>query len=258
MTGPAALFGLAGRVAAVTGGGSGIGQACAEALAAAGAHVALLDVDAAAGDAAAQAIRAAGGSAEALALDVVDEKGVAAAFAGLAGRRDRLDILVNSAGVAKRAPSETLDLADWNRVMAVNVTGTFLCCREAGRAMLAAGRGSIVNIASIMGMVGNPLYPNLAYHTSKGAVVNLTRTLAVEWAPRGVRVNAIAPTFARTRLTEKLLSDAAVAARIEAMTPLGRLAEPADFKGAVLYLASDAAAMVTGHVLAVDGGWLAR
>lgn len=258
MADPGARFRLTGRVAAVTGGGSGIGRAAAEALAEAGAFVAVVDVDAVAADAVAAAIRAAGGKADALALDVTDAAALEAAFDRLAVAEGSLDILVNSAGTAKREASVDLALEDWNRVLAVNVTGVFLCCQKAGRHMLARKRGSIVNIASIMGMVGNPLYANLAYHTSKGAVVNLTRTLAVEWAPAGVRVNAIAPTFARTKLTEKLLSDPEMQARIEALTPLGRLAEPEDFKGSILYLASDAAAMVTGHILAVDGGWLAR
>ncbi len=258
MADPGALFRLTGRVAVVTGGGSGIGRAAAEALAASGAHVAVVDVDAAAADTVAGAIRAAGGGAEAVVLDVTDAPAVAAAFERIAAAQGGIDILVNSAGTAKREATEALALQDWNRVLAVNVTGVFLCCQQAGRHMLAKRRGSIVNIASIMGMVGNPLYANLAYHTSKGAVVNLTRTLAVEWAQAGVRVNAIAPTFARTKLTENLLSDPEMQARIEALTPMGRLAEPEDFRGAILFLASEASAMVTGHILAVDGGWLAR
>jgi NAD(P)-dependent dehydrogenase (short-subunit alcohol dehydrogenase family) len=258
MADPGALFRLTGQVAVVTGGGSGIGRAAAEALAEAGAFVAVADIDAPSAGSVAEAIGAAEGRAEAVALDVTDAAAVEDAFARIAGEHGGIHILVNSAGVAKRAPTEALALEDWERVMAVNVTGVFLCCRETGRHMLARRRGSIVNVASIMGMVGNPLYPNLAYHASKGAVVNLTRTLAVEWAASGVRVNAIAPTFARTKLTEKLLSDPEMQARIEAMTPMGRLAEPEDFKGAVLFLASPASAMVTGHILAVDGGWLAR
>jgi NAD(P)-dependent dehydrogenase (short-subunit alcohol dehydrogenase family) len=124
--------------------------------------------------------------------------------------------------------------------------------------MLAAGKGAIVNIASIMGMVGNTIYPNLAYHTAKGAVVNMTRGLAVEWAPRGVRVNAIAPTFVETQLTLPLLSDNATRSAILDATPMGRLAQPGDIANAVLFLVSDMAAMVTGQILAVDGGWLAR
>jgi NAD(P)-dependent dehydrogenase (short-subunit alcohol dehydrogenase family) len=124
--------------------------------------------------------------------------------------------------------------------------------------MLAAGRGAVVNVASIMGLVGGTHYPNLAYHTATGALVNLTRALACEWAAQGVRVNAVAPTFARTRLTEPLLADQEMAARLMQDTPMGRFVEPEEVAAAILFLASDAAAMITGVTLPVDGGWTAR
>ena len=124
--------------------------------------------------------------------------------------------------------------------------------------MLQAGRGAVVNVASIMGLVGGTHYPNLAYHSAKGALVNFTRALACEWATHGVRVNAVAPTFARTRRTEPLLADEALAQRLIADTPMGRFAEPEEVAAAILFLASDAASMVTGAILPVDGGWTAR
>jgi NAD(P)-dependent dehydrogenase (short-subunit alcohol dehydrogenase family) len=252
------MLDLSGRVALVTGAGAGIGKASAEILAEAGAHVAASDADEASARTTAETIRGQGGSAEAIRLDVTDEATIKGHVAGLLQRAGRIDILVNNAGIGAREPSETMSIETWRRVSAVNVDGAFVCTREAGRAMLARGSGSVVTIASIMGISGGGLYPNLAYHTSKGALINFTRALAVEWGPRGVRVNAIAPTFARTRLTQKLLSDDKMRGEIERLTPLGRLAEPGEVAAAVLYLASDAAAMVTGHTLAVDGGWLAR
>jgi NAD(P)-dependent dehydrogenase (short-subunit alcohol dehydrogenase family) len=124
--------------------------------------------------------------------------------------------------------------------------------------MVAAGQGAVVNVASIMGLVGGGHYPNLAYHSAKGALVNFTRALACEWAAAGVRVNAVAPTFARTRLTEPLLADAEMAARLVRDTPLGRFVEPEEVAAAILFLASDAARMITGVTLPVDGGWTAR
>jgi len=167
--------------------------------------------------------------------------------------RERERTVILEVSIAENMPLET-----WQRVLAVNLDGTFSCSKAAGQSMLAAGSGAIINIASIMGMVGNTMYPNLAYNTAKGALINMTRALAVEWADRGVRVNAVAPTFARTALTEKLLADDDMVGEIEALTPLGRLAEAEDVAAAVLYLATPASAMVTGHTLAVDGGWLAR
>ena len=139
------------------------------------------------------------------------------------------------------------------------MTGAFLCARVAVQPMIAAGvGGAIVNVASIMGLSGGGLYPNVSYQATKGAIVNMTRALAVEWAPQGVRVNAVAPTYVRTELIEPILKDAELVARIEAMTPLRRLAEPGDVAAAIAFLVSPAAAMITGHVLAVDGGFLAQ
>jgi NAD(P)-dependent dehydrogenase (short-subunit alcohol dehydrogenase family) len=253
-----ARFRLDGRVAVITGAASGIGFASARALGLAGARIGVADIDAGGAERAVAALAKDGIAAEALVFDVADEAKVVAALADLGRRHGRLDILVNNAGLAARQPSEALDLAAWERVLRINLNGSFLCAREAGKLMLAQKRGSIVNIASIMGLVGGGLYPNLAYHTTKGALVNFTRALAVEWAGRGVRVNAVAPTFVRTPLTARLLSDPQMQAAIEAMTPLGRLAEADEIADAVLYLASDAAAMVTGHTLPVDGGWVAR
>lgn len=250
-----AAFRLDGAHAAITGGGSGIGLASGHALAQAGATVHVIDID---GARAANAAAEIGPGATAHALDVTDEAAVKGAFEDILGVGGRIDVLVNSAGIGARQPTETMPLETWQRVLAVNLDGTFLCSQAAGKAMLAAGGGAIVNISSIMGLVGNAMYPNLAYNTAKGALVNMTRTLAVEWADRGVRVNAVAPTFARTALTEKLLEDKKMVGEITAHTPMGRLAEAEEVAAAVLYLATPASAMVTGHILPVDGGWLAR
>ena len=229
----------------VTGAASGIGRVVAEALAAVGARVASFDVAASGPDA--------------YKVDVTDETQVTAAFAEVVARHGRVDVLFNNAGIAIRQPTTELTLENWNKVVAVNLTGVFLCAREAARHMLAGGRGGrIVNTASIMGVVGGGLYPNISYQATKGAVVNMTRALAVEWAAQGIRVNAIAPTWVRTPLTRAITENPDLVDRIEAMTPMGRLAEPHEIVGAVLFLVSRASAMVTGHVLAVDGGFLAQ
>ena len=241
---PLAEFRLDGDVAVVTGGASGIGRVVATALAAVGARVEIFDV--AGGD----GVRK---------VDVTDEEQVREAFAEVADRHGRLDVLFNNAGIAIRRPTVELSVDDWNRVVAVNMTGVFLCAREAARHMLAGGRGGrIVNTASIMGVVGGGLYPNISYQATKGAVVNMTRALAVEWAGQGIRVNAIAPTWVRTPLTRGITENPDLVHRIETITPMGRLAEPGEIVGAVLFLASRASAMVTGHVLAIDGGFLAQ
>jgi NAD(P)-dependent dehydrogenase (short-subunit alcohol dehydrogenase family) len=221
----ASPFSLEDKVAVVTGAGSGIGKAAAEALAAAGATVIVADRNLVA------ARDVAGGlnSAIAVEADVTQEQAIEAMFAAAPGR---VDILVNNAGLAIRRPSVELSAEDWNKVVDVNMTAVFLCARAAARRMIADGEG--------------------------GAIVNVTRALAVEWAAQGIRVNAVAPTWVRTPFIQPILAEPELVARIEAMTPMRRLAEPEEVASAILFLASPAAAMVTGHTLPVDGGFLAQ
>jgi NAD(P)-dependent dehydrogenase (short-subunit alcohol dehydrogenase family) len=250
-------FRLDGEVAAVTGGATGLGRAIAARLAAQGAHVAVLDLDGKGASETATIIGKAGGSAESHVLDVTDEAAVDTVLDTLAGSRGRIDVLVNNAGIAQRLPATEIPLAVWDKVMGVNTTGTFLCARAAARHMIAGGTaGRIVNIASIMGFSGG-IYPNVAYNTSKGAVVNLTRALAIEWGPHRIRVNAVGPTYVRTNLTTGLFASQETVRDIAWFTPMGREAEPEDIANAVLFLASHQSEMITGHTLPVDGGFLA-
>ena len=253
-----ARFMLTGQCAIVTGGGGGIGRAASVLLAEAGAMVAVLDKDEQGAEATVDAIADAGGRALAVGVDVTNEADLERAFAAVVESFGRLDVLINNAGLAIRSRALDMSVEDWNTVLVVNLTGMFLCARIAARHMISSGNnGAIVNTASIMGLSGG-LYPNVAYQTTKGGVVNMTRALALEWASDRIRVNAVAPTFVRTALTEGLLAKPEVLSTIEAATPLGRLAEPQEIATAILFLASSAASMVTGVILPVDGGYLAR
>ena len=251
------LFGLEGDVALITGGGGAIGAATAVAYARAGAAVVLADKAEDAAGRVADEVKGIGGSSLVVRMDVTQDESVRAAVEHAVGEFGKIDILVNNAGINIRKEPHELTPADWHAVMDVNVTGYFLCARAVGPGMIARRSGRIINVASIMGFRGSSISPNLAYNTSKGAVVNFTRTLAGEWARHGIRVNGIAPTYLRTALTEKLLSDPGPSARIVARTPMGKVGVPEDLAGAMLYLASPASSLVTGHTLAVDGGWLA-
>ncbi len=254
------LFRLDGQLAVIAGGGNGIGRMTSHVLAQSGALVVVIDLDAAAADGVAQEIADAGGMAMIRHLDVTDEAAVVAAFDALVAEQGRLDVLVNCAGGGKQVPAVEmeLELDDWKEIVTRNLTSTFLCGREAGRQILKQGSGSIINVSSILGHSGGGLHPNPAYHAAKGAVISYTRALAAEWGPEGVRVNDIAPTYVNTRLAAGVLNDPKLRAAIESLTPLGRVAETADLAGAMLYLASPASVMVTGHSLRVDGGYLAR
>jgi NAD(P)-dependent dehydrogenase (short-subunit alcohol dehydrogenase family) len=251
------MFRLDGDRALVTGAGSGLGRVAALTLAEAGANVAVTDIDGDGAETVAAEIRAGGGAAAAWRLDVADETAVIATVTAIVEQLRRIDILVNNAGITRRLPTETFPTEEWRRIIDVNLTAAFFCCREVGARMLTSGGGRIINMASVMGVSGGGLFPSVAYHASKGALVNMTRALAAEWAARGIRVNAIAPTFVTTKLTEKLREDADMVRAIEARTPMGRFAAPEEIAGGILYLASRASSMVTGHTLAIDGGFLA-
>ncbi len=256
LAGRLSCFRIDGMVALITGGASGIGFATASLFAEAGASVFILDRDAAAAERAATEI---GGGTRARTLDVADEAAIVRVFSRIDAEAGGIDILVNNAGTAIRRPAVEQTIEEWNQVLAVNMTGAFLAARTAARHMLARRRaGAIVSTASIMGLSGGGLYPNISYQSTKGAVINMTRALAVEWAKHGIRVNAVAPTYVRTQFIAPLLAQPELVAAIERMTPLGRMAEPEEVAAAILFLASPAAGMITGHTLPVDGGFLAQ
>jgi NAD(P)-dependent dehydrogenase (short-subunit alcohol dehydrogenase family) len=246
------------RVAVVTGGAKGIGWATVQALIKTGAIPVLFDRDEAALAIATAGLTGQGVEHLVLGVDITNERAVDAAFADVAARYGRIDLLVNNAGIALRRPTIELSSSDWQAVIDVNLTAVFLCCRAAARLMIPAQRGAIVNVASIMGLSGGGLYPNLSYQSTKGAIVNLTRALAVEWAGHGIRVNSVAPTWVRTELTQGLFANPELLNRILDMTPMRLLAEPSDVADAIVFLASEQARLITGHTLPVDGGFLAQ
>jgi NAD(P)-dependent dehydrogenase (short-subunit alcohol dehydrogenase family) len=249
-------FKLNGKTAFITGGGQGIGLACAEALAEAGARVVIGDRDSKVADSAKASLKAKGFDAETAIMDVTDTKRVAEVANDLVARHGKVDILVNNAGIARsETPAETVTDEHWLNVIDVNLNGTFWCCREFGKHMLKAKSGAIVNVGSMSGFIVNKPQPQSFYNASKAAVHHLTKSLACEWGQRGVRVNAVAPTYIETPLTRFGMEDQSMYPTWIEMTPMGRVGQPEEIASTVLFLASDAASLLTGSIVLADGGY---
>ncbi|HVW85099.1 MAG TPA: glucose 1-dehydrogenase [Bryobacteraceae bacterium] len=249
------LFRLTGKTALVTGGGGGLGRAICLGFAVAGARVAVADISADRANETADLIRAVGGDPISERLDVTRKAEVDGVVERVVQRCDSLDIIVNSAGRAIRGAAVDYTEQDWDTIIGVNLKGTFLCCQAAARQMVRQRRGKIINVASIGGFVAYP--GSIAYLASKGGVVQLTKGFAVELAPHNIQVNAIAPSLFDTPMTVGTRPDPESQKYFMDRTPLGRKGQPEEVVGAAIFLAAECSSMVTGHTLALDGGFLA-
>ncbi len=249
-------YDLHGRVAAITGGGRGIGLACAEALAEAGARIVLLERDEAAANEGAETLASQGANVDWLRLDVTDSDAVAGAAKTIERDIGAVDILVCSAGIAiSGVAAEVATDEQWRQVIEVNLNGVFWSCRAFGQGMLARQRGTIVNVGSMSGFIANRPQEQASYNASKAAVHQLTKSLAAEWAARGVRVNAVAPTYIDTPMTRYGMKDEALKKAWLDATPMGRIGRPDEVASIVLFLASDASSLMTGSVVLADAGY---
>ncbi|MDY6861638.1 MAG: glucose 1-dehydrogenase [Thermodesulfobacteriota bacterium] len=255
------LFSLKGKVALITGAGSGLGRAFAKAMAEAGANVSCSDIDKNSAMDTARDIRTRGTESVAVTADVSKEEDVKEMVDTTVKELGRLDILFNNAGIAGATlPVHEFPVEDWDQVVAINLRGVFLCAKESLKVMVQQKKGKIINIASIFGLVGGGIFPTPAYTATKGAVVNFTREMALEYAESGININCIAPGFfAPTKLGGGLLAkDPEMAEMIASIIPTKKIGHPDDLKGAAVFLASPASDFVTGHTLVVDAGWMAK
>jgi NAD(P)-dependent dehydrogenase (short-subunit alcohol dehydrogenase family) len=249
-------FKLNGKIALVTGGGRAIGLACVDALAEAGAKVIIADVDNAVAAEGQAAMKTKGHTVETALMDVTKSDQVSKVADDVVKRHGRIDILVNNAGIARsETPAEATTDEHWLNVLDVNLNGTFWCCREFGKHMLKSKSGAIVNIGSMSGFIVNKPQEQSYYNASKAAVHHLTKSLAAEWGARGVRVNAVAPTYIATPLNAFVKSKPAMYDAWIGGTPMGRLGEVEEIASVVLFLASDAASLMTGSIVLADGGY---
>jgi NAD(P)-dependent dehydrogenase (short-subunit alcohol dehydrogenase family) len=247
------LFDLSGRVAIVSGGSMGLGLQMAEGLAEMGANIVLCARNQERCEESAIALRSLGVQVLALTCDVKDKAAIQHVVDTTLAKFGRIDILINGAGVSWGAPVEDMTLEQWDKVISTNLTGTFLFCQVAGKAMVAQGSGKIINIASVAGLGGaSAELQAIGYHASKGGVIAFTKDLACKWAPHNIQVNAIAPGWFPTHMSGWIIEHRKDS--LLAKIPLGRFGNDRDLKGAAVFLASDASAYVAGHVLVVDGG----
>jgi len=247
---------LSGKTAIVTGAGQGIGLAIALKLASAGAKIAVAEFNEESGKAAVQQIEGMGVKSSFIKTDVRDPQNVEAMAAAVVDEFGKIDILVNNAGIVKNTPAEDTPDDVWRSIIDVNLNGVYWCCRAVGKRMLEQGYGSIVNVASMSGLVSNKPQPQAAYNSSKAAVFMLTRSLAGEWSGRGLRINSVSPGYIGTELVQEVLKQSDEWRSIwHSMTPMGRIGEPEDVAKAVLFLASDMATYATGTNLVIDGGY---
>jgi NAD(P)-dependent dehydrogenase (short-subunit alcohol dehydrogenase family) len=241
---------LDGRVAIVTGGARGIGLEAAKALKENGAKIVIVDINAEAGERAAKDV-----GADFVVTDLTQSDAVRKLAAEVQSTHGRIDVAFNNAGIAVNTPSEDCSDDDWHKVININLHAVFYCCREFGKAMLAQGKGSIINTASMSGIISNTPQPQSAYNVSKAGVIMLTKSLAGEWAKRGVRVNSISPGYIGTEMTKLGMANSDWYADWIKFTPMGRVGEPREVATAVVYLASDASSYFTGSNLVIDGGY---
>lgn len=251
----ASLFDLSGMNALITGASRGLGAAAAEALAEAGARVLLAGREESTLNDRAAELTAKGMQAETLAFDIGDPVAAGAGAREGVRRMGRIDILVNNAGIIRRAPAEQVELSDWSAVLDVNLTGAFIVAQEIGRGMIERRSGKIINIASLLSFSGG--LNVAAYTASKSGLAGLTKALANEWGGHGINVNAIAPGYFKTEATLPLQQNTERYMALLGRIPMGRWGKPEDLKGSIVFLASRASDYVNGHILTVDGGWMA-
>jgi len=251
------IFSLSNKVAVITGASSGIGVQFAKALSKEGAKVALFARRADKLEAVASEIKSAGGEVLVVPTDMSKETEVEASMKKVADTWGGIDILVNNAGVAAIAPAENMTLADWDKVVSVNLTGVFLGAKHAAKYMIAKKYGKIINTSSMFGVVANTCFPVVSYHATKFGVVGLTKALATEWAKYGITVNAIGPGFFESEMTQASIHTKEFEAYLKASCPMGRHGAEGELNGTLLLLASDASRYLTGQIIAVDGGWTA-
>ncbi|MEI6690472.1 MAG: glucose 1-dehydrogenase [bacterium] len=249
------MFNLTGKVALVTGASSGLGVQYAKALAAQGADLVLLARRADKLEVVKNEIIAMGRKAMAIKCDVSNEGEIITAVASAVAEFKHIDILVNNAGVSAIAPAQDMTKEDWDKVIAVNLTGVFLVGKHVGKVMIAQNYGKIINISSMFGVVGNSSFPVANYHASKHGVVGLTKDQAAEWAKYNITVNAIGPGFFESEMTASAISTPDFQQYVSAFCPMKRIGKPGELNGALIYLASDESSYMTGQILVVDGGW---